>query len=354
MAYKVVLVANPVMLVDELPKNVIATGADLSLYTVAKTEEDLISLCADADCIITHQSYFPFTPRVFRELPKCKFLLTASIGYDALDVAAATEQGIGIVNLRGFCSEELAEHAMSLMLACARHTVIANGCVKEGKPAPRPTEKEGQHMTILKGKTLGIIGFGLSGRLLVPKARGFEMDLLSYDPYVNKDVFEKYNVQPVDLNSLLEKSDFIAIHASLNPTSWHLLGLDQFRKMKQTAFIINTARGAIIDEAALVSALSDGHIAGAGLDVTEREPLPLDSPLTKLNNVILTGHRAGSSRESNVIWGRRPAEDISRMMRREWPIGLVNPEVKESFVAKWGQMSEPQDASLELWASVEG
>jgi D-3-phosphoglycerate dehydrogenase / 2-oxoglutarate reductase len=347
MAYRVVLVANPVMLVKELPKNVIATGADLSVYTIANTEEELISLCADADCIITHQSYFPFTPRVFRELPKCKFLLTASIGYDALDVEAATEQGIGIVNLRGFCSEELAEHAMSLMLACARHTVMADGRVKAGKAAPRPTEKEGQHMTILKGKTLGIIGFGLSGRSLVPKARGFEMDIVAYDPYVSKNVFEKYNVKAADLNSLLENSDFISIHASLNATSHHLLGLEQFRKMKRTAFIVNTARGAIIDEPALVSALSDGYIAGAGLDVTEREPLPADTPLTKLNNVVLTGHRAGSSRESNVIWGIRPAEDVSRMMRNEWPIGLVNPEVKERFAAKWGRMSEPRNADLE-------
>ncbi len=347
MGYKVVLVANPEMLVKELPQNVIATGADFSMYTIAKTEEELVSLCTDADCIITHQSYFPFTPRVFRELPKCKFLLTASIGYDALDVESATEQVIGIVNLRGFCSEELSEHAMSLMLACARHTVQANERVKEGKPAPRPTERTGQHMTILKGKTLGIIGFGLSGRLLVPKARGFEMDILSYDPYISNNVFEKYNVKPVDLNSLLENSDFIAIHASLNQSSHHLLGMDQFRKMKRTAFVINTARGAIIDEPALASALSDGYIAGAGLDVTEREPLPQDSPLTRLNNVILTGHRAGSSRESNVIWGQRPAEDVSRMMRREWPIGLVNPEVKARFVAKWGQMNDPPDADLE-------
>jgi D-3-phosphoglycerate dehydrogenase / 2-oxoglutarate reductase len=347
MAYKVVLVANPAMLVKELPQNVSAVGADLSLYTVADTEEELIKLCVDADCIITHQSYFPFTPRVFRELPKCQFLLTASIGYDALDVAAATEQGIGIVNLRGFCTEELSEHAMSLMLACARNIVRGHSNVREGKPAPRLTEKEGQHLTILKGKTLGIIGFGLSGRRLVPKARGFEMEILTYDPYVEKDVFKQYDVQPVELNTLLEKSDFIAIHASLNPTSFHLLGLEQLRKMKPTAFIVNTARGAIIDESALIPVLSDGGIAGAGLDVTEREPLPADSPLTRLNNVILTGHRAGSSLESNVIWGIRPAEDVARMMRREWPIGLVNPEVKEKFVAKWGSMSEPRDASFE-------
>ncbi|MBN1192061.1 MAG: C-terminal binding protein [Dehalococcoidales bacterium] len=346
MAFRVVFVAYADMMVKELPENVIAAGADLSVYTVADTEEDLISLCADADCVITNQSYFPFTPRVFRELPKCKFLLTASIGYDALNVEAATELGIGIVNLRGFCSEELAEHSMSLMMACARNIVTANSRVREGKPAPRLTEKEGRHLTILKGKTLGIVGFGLAGRALVPKARGFEMEILSSDPFVEKEVFERFGVEKADLDKLLEKSDFIAIHASLNSTSFHLMGPDQFNKMKPTAFVINTARGAIIDEPALVSALSDGNIAGAGLDVTEQEPLPPDSPLTKLNNVILTGHRAGSSRESNVIWGKRPAEDIARMMRCEWPVGLVNPEVKEKFVAKWGPMKEPRDVDF--------
>jgi D-3-phosphoglycerate dehydrogenase / 2-oxoglutarate reductase len=340
MGFKVTLVANPAMLVEDLPKNVINTGAELSLHTVAKTEEDLLSICADADCVITHQSYFPFTPRVFQGLPKCKFLLTASIGYDALDVPAATEQGIGVVNLQGFCSEELAEHSMALMMACARHIVLFDNSVKLGRPIPRQNEQIAQNLTVLKGKTLGIIGFGNAGRLLVPKARGFEMQILAYDPFIDKNIFNRFSVESVDLDSLLEKSDFVAIHASLNPTSRHMIGLEQLRKMKRTAFIVNTARGAIIDEQAIVVALKDHYIAGAGLDVNELEPVPQDSPLIGLENVILTGHRAGSSRESTVIWGQRPAEEVSHMMRREWPMGLVNPEVKEKFVAKWGNMKE--------------
>jgi len=343
MGFKVVLVANPVMLAKDLPKNVEATGADLSLYTAAQTEDELLLICADADCIITHQSHFPFTPRVFRGLPKCRFLLTASIGYEALDVPAATEVGIGIVNLRGFCSEELAEHAMALLLACARYIVIFNSRVKTGRPIPRPNDQVGQYLTVLKGKTLGIIGFGNAGRLLVPKARGFEMSILAYDPYVDRKTFKDMKVKQVGLDRLLEESDFISIHASLTPDSKHLIGLEQLKNMKRGAFIVNTARGGIIDEQALYTALTEGYIAGAGLDVTDPEPVHPDNPLLKLENVIFTGHRAGSSRESSVVWGIQPAQEVARMIRGEWPLSLVNPEVKERYIVKWGKMNEPGD-----------
>jgi D-3-phosphoglycerate dehydrogenase len=337
--FRVVLVVNPRMLVKGLPENVKATGADMSLYTEAQTEEELISLCSGADCIITHQSYFPFTPRVFSSLPGCKFLITASIGYDALDVGAATENGIGIVNLQGFCSEELAEHSMALMLACARYTGILNTRIREGRPVLRQSDQAGRFLTILKGKTLGIIGFGNAGKLLVPRARGFEMKILAYDPFIESHFFQDLGVTQVSLDRLLEESDFVAIHASLNPTSYHMIGLEQLRKMKREAFIVNTARGAIIEEQSLVTALSEEYIAGAGLDVTESEPVQPDNPLLKFENVVFTGHRAGSSRESSVVWAIRPAEEVSRIMRHEWPIGLVNPEIKERFTAKWGSMA---------------
>jgi D-3-phosphoglycerate dehydrogenase / 2-oxoglutarate reductase len=339
MAFKVAMVMYRPMIVPEMLGHVKSTGAEISMNTDADTEEKLISLCADADCVITNQSYFPFTPKVFREMQKCRFLITASIGYDALDIASATELGIGIVNLRGFCSEELAEHAMALMLSCSRYIGVQNTRIKSGRPAVRQTDRAGQHMTILKNKTLGIIGFGNAGKALVPKARGFEMNILAYDPFIDVKWFEKFQVTPVSLDKLLEESDFIAIHADLNSTSLHMIGLDQFKKMKPGAFIVNTARGPIIDEKALLTAISEDYIAGAGLDVTDPEPMRSDNPLLKFDNVIFTGHRAGSSIESRVIWGIRPAEEVARIMRGEWPIGLVNPEVKEKYIARWGPMS---------------
>jgi D-3-phosphoglycerate dehydrogenase / 2-oxoglutarate reductase len=339
MAFKVAMVMYLPMLVPEMLGHVKSTGAEISMSTDADTEEKLISICADADCVITNQSYFPFTPKVFREMPKCRFLITASIGYDALDIASATELGIGIVNLKGFCSEELAEHAMALMLSCSRYIGVQNTRIKSGRQPIRQTEEAGKYMTILKSKTLGIIGFGNAGKALVPKARGFEMNILAYDPFIDVKWFEKFQVTPVSLDKLLEKSDFIAIHADLNSTSLHMIGLDQFKKMKPGAFIVNTARGPIIDEKALLTAISEGYIAGAGLDVTDPEPIRSDNPLLKFDNVIITGHRAGSSIESRVIWGIRPAEEVARIMRGEWPIGLVNPEVKEKYIARWGPMS---------------
>ena len=347
MGLKVAMVVNPQMLVKSMPINVEKTGAEVSVYNTAESEDDLISICSDADCIITHQGFFPFTPKVFQSLPKCKFLITASIGYEALDVAAATEHGIGIVNLPGFCSEELAEHAMSLMLASARFVVQLNNAVKAGGPIPRPAREPEEYMTILRKKTLGLIGFGYAGRLMVSKARGFEMDVLAFDPYVDVNVFKQMDVKQVDLDTLLENSDFISVHASLTEESRHLIGIEQFKKMKPKAFIVNTSRGGIIDEEALCAAISEKYIAGAGLDVTEKEPVPADSPLYKYKNIILTGHRAGSSRECTVTWGLQPAEEVVRIIRGEWPFGLVNPEVKEKYVQKWGQLKEPGDAHIE-------
>lgn len=347
MRFKVVMVVNPQMLVKNMPENVEKAGAEVSIHNTADTEDELISICSDADCIITHQGFFPFSPRVFQGLSKCKFLITASIGYEALDVPAATEQGIGIVNLPGFCSEELAEHAMSLMLASARFVVQLHNSIKAGGPIPRPAREPEEYMTILRQKTLGLVGFGYAGRLMVPKAKGFEMDILAFDPYVNQIVFKQMDVKQVDLDTLLENSDFISIHASLTEESRHLIGIDQFKKMKPKAFIVNTSRGGIINEEALCTAISEKYIAGAGLDVTEKEPVPADSPLFKYDNIILTGHRAGSSREGTVIWGLQPAEEVVRIIRGEWPFGLVNPEVKEKYVQKWGQLKEPGDVQID-------
>jgi len=334
------MVANPAMLLEELPVNIRATGADLSLYTKADTEEELLSLCRDADCIITHQGFFPFTPAVFRALPKCRFLMTLSIGFDALDVKTATEQGIGIVNLQGFCVEELAEHAMALILGCARWIVLLHNRVKTGAKLPAPVgDKSGKNLSTLKGKTLGLVGFGNAGKAMVPKARGFEMKVLAYDPYIEDTAFNGMGVTGVSLDRLLQESDFISVHANLSEESRHLIGLEQFKKMKKSAFIVNTARGGIIDEKALYTALSEGYLAGAGLDVTDPEPVSVDSPLFNFENVIVTGHRAGSSYEADIAWVTQPAEELSRIIRGEWPRSLVNPEVKDKFVSKWGEMA---------------
>jgi D-3-phosphoglycerate dehydrogenase / 2-oxoglutarate reductase len=338
MSIKVVMVVNPAVMVKDMPDNVRAVGAEVTVNTTAKTEEELLSLCSDADFVMTHTNYFPFTPRVLRGLPKCRFLFALSVGSDAIDVTEATKNNIGVITLKGFCPEELAEHAMALMLGCARYIVIQNSRVKAGKQALRQNDKEGRFLTILKGKTLGIIGLGSAGTALVPLAKGFNMNILAYDPFLDGSEFEKQNVKQVQLDTLMRESDYVAILASLNQTNVHMIGLEQLKSMKPTAFIVNTARGSIIDEPALITALSEGYIAGAGLDVNDPEPILPDNPLLKMENVILTGHRASSSRESGIVMGRRPAEELTRIMHEEWPIGLINPEVKDRLLAKWGKL----------------
>ena len=192
-------------------------------------------------------------------------------------------------------------------------------------------------MIILREKTLGIIGLGRTGRALVPKAKGFGMRILSYDPFVDEASCSEIGVKKVGFDRLLEKADFISLHTTLNSETRHLMGLDEFKKMKRSSFVINVARGPIINEPDLYIALSEGYIAGAGLDVTDPEPPPKDSPLFEFDNVIVTGHNAGASAESRDRMWSLPVEQVARVIRGEWPLYVVNPEVRERYIAKWGR-----------------
>jgi D-3-phosphoglycerate dehydrogenase len=343
MSFKAVIVAAEERLPADLFDKIASTGAETSIYKGDKTEEELISICKDADYVITYQGYFPFTPRVVENLPKCRFLQTLSIGYDEIPVEACTELGIGVINLQGFCVEELAEHAMALLLASARWIMTLHNRIKAGKTVPPASDEAVHHMSIIKGKTLGLIGFGESGRAMVPKANGFEMGrILAYDPYVADDVFREYGVTKSGLDDLLAESDYISLHAKLTDENRHLIGPEQFRKMKRGALLANIARGALIDEAALCNAIDEGRLGGAALDVTDPEPVPADSPLLKRENIIVTGHNAGTSPESKANSSVRPAEELARVMRGQWPLGLVNPEVREKYTARWGPLKEPE------------
>jgi len=188
----------------------------------------------------------------------------------------------------------------------------------------------------LSRQTLGLICFGNIARALVPKARAFGLRIIAYAPHVPRVLFETFKVESVELDQLLEESDFVSLHTALTPETKHMMGLPQFKKMKRTAYFINTARGELVDERALYTALSEGLIAGAGLDVLESEPPDQDNPLLKLSNVLITGHFAYYSEESREELFRWPWEEVVRVLRGEWPEGLINPQVKDQFCAKWG------------------
>ncbi|MBA7684493.1 Glycerate dehydrogenase [subsurface metagenome] len=227
---------------------------------------------------------------------------------------------------------------MALILACARKLVRLNRAVREGawdSTVEPEIRKIWPPMFQIKGQTLGIIGLGRIGRLIVPKAKGFGLRVIAFDPYIPPNVFSESGVESVTLDHLLSESDYITVHATLTKETRHLLGREQFRKMKPTAYLINCARGGFVDEEALYTALTNGYIAGAALDVVEGECLSLGHPLLKLENIIFTAHSAWYSEYSLTEIKRRAYENIGQVFRGEWPTWFVNPEVKEKFLERW-------------------
>ena len=302
------------------------------------TEDEIISAAHDADAVVIVLE--PYTRRVIDSLKSCRLIATVQTGYGNIDVAAATEAGICVSRVPAVSAEEVSDHAMALLLACARKVFRLDKAVRTGEWQSVHGPEMGEiwrGIKPIRGQTLGLIGFGLIPRTLVPKAKGFGLRILAYDPYVPADVMDKMGVEAVELNRLLQESDFVSVHAALTSENRHMLGQEQFKLMKSTAYLINTGRGALVDENTLYAALTQGSIAGAGLDVTEVEPVKLDNPILKLDNVIFTGHSGHYSDVSAENYRRRPVEDVSRIMSGEWPQGLVNPEVKERFIARWGK-----------------
>ena len=315
-------------------------GAEVE-KTFCTTEEELISACSEADAVIALgiriTPGYIFSLKVIESLNKCRLIALTGIGYDSVDIAAATEKGICVANVPYYCLEEVSDHAMALILACARKFYQLFPDIKNGKwstqadylSALRPLHR-------LSGQTLGLIGFGNIARTLVPKARAFGLRIIAYSPHVPNAFFKTFEVESVKLDQLLEESDFVSMHTNLTPETKHMIGLEQFKRMKPTAYFINTARGELVDERALHTALSEGLIAGAGLDVLESEPPDHDNPLLKLNNVLISGHFAYYSEESREELFRWPWEEVARVLQGKWPQGLVNPQVKERFIVRWG------------------
>ncbi len=310
-------------------------GADVIKYERCATEEAVIAACHDADGIIN--VFEPFTRRVIENLDKCKIISKVGIGLDGTDIDAATEHGIVLTNVPDYCVEEVSDHAMALLLACSRKLFKMNEIVIKGGLSwwARKARDPLVPMLALREQTLGLVGFGKIARNLVPKAKSFGLKTVVYDPYLPPGAIERNGAEPFSFDRLLQESDFISIHVPGTEDTYHMFGSAQFRKMKPTAYLINTARGSIVDEQALHTAVSQGWIAGAGLDVMEKEPPALNNPLLELNNVIITPHDASYSETSYWQLRREPVDEVARVLQRKWPVHFVNPEVKESFIKKW-------------------
>lgn len=255
------------------------------------------------------------------EMSNCKIIVTVSVGFDHIDVEAATRKGIYVSNIPGYCVEEVADHTIGLLLAVIRKICFLNNITKAGKwerwlsaqPIPR-----------LRGMKLGIIGLGRIGTAVAIRAKAFGLEVIAYDPYLPQGRPESLGVKPVDLDSLLRDSDIISIHAPLTKETYHMISLRELEKMKKDVFLINTARAQIVDPTALVEALKSGKVAGAGLDIFEKEPVDRDDPLLRMDQVVLTPHTAFLSVEAQQDRQRMAVEEIARVLRNEPPRSAVN------------------------------
>jgi D-3-phosphoglycerate dehydrogenase len=305
------------------------------------TEEEIVAHAGDADVVIGVVSMQPFNRRLLTALSRCRVIAGIGIGYDTTDLEAATELGIAITNVPDYCLDEVSGLAITYMLALGHRLFQIDRAVRQRRIAftvdKKALNEVANPMFRMRDQTLGVVGFGKIGTVTALKARGLGMRVIAYDPYVLGPVMESRGVTPVDFETLLRESDFISLHTPLTPETSNLFGYEQFKKMKRTAYLINTSRGGCVDQAGLIQALKEELIAGAGIDVTVDEPIAPDNPLLTMTNVMLTGHSAWYSVTSEVDLYRRPMTQVVQALKGELPAYTVNTDVKAKWMIRWGK-----------------
>ena len=321
--FKVVLVDRDLERVPAwVPAALAEAGIDFAARRCATTAE-VLEQAADADVIWNWGSYL-ITPESLAALPRLGAFIRTGSGTDNLPVAAATECGIVVANTPEAHHDAVSNHAIGLLFAVMRFIVPRDRSLRAGV-WDQSRFNPGWH---LHDQNLGLIGFGLSARLVAKKMSGFEVRPLAYDPFVSAEAMAQAGVRAASLDEVLSESDFVLVHCPLTPATFHLLGERELRLMKPTAILINSARGPIIDEPALLRALTEGWIAAAGLDVLEQEPPAPDHPFFKLDNVVLTPHIAGQSDEDQGLCWRMSVDAAIALSQRRWPRAIVNRGVK--------------------------
>src|SRR6201993_1810030 len=273
--------------------------------------DDILAVARDADAVLV--TYAKLPGDLLRQLKRCKAIGRFGLGVDNIDVPAAKECGITVTYVPDYCMREVSDHAMALLLALARKVGFSNNLVQSGRWEVPPIVP----LRRLEGQVLGLVGFGNIPRALAPKAKAFGLKVLTHDPYVKPEMLAAAGVEGVSFDDLLARSDFVSVHAPLMPQTRGLMNAAAFAKMKKGACLINTARGPLVDEAALVAALNSGHLGGAALDVVATEPLPKDAPLLGRDNVILTPHTAFYSVEALEELQTKCASDVARVLSGE-------------------------------------
>ena len=325
-----------------------AGGGKIAFASVpAVTEDELIAAGREADAILAGNERF--TPRVLEEYGRAgrvRAISRPAVGFDQVDTDAATAAGVIVLHVPDYCTDEVSDHAMSLLLALHRRVVPLDAAVKAGRwdrgpgyAGARPASYHAGEVPgparPLRGQTLGIIGFGRIGRRVAEKARGFGLRLLAHDPYVAPDTGEPYGVELTDLDRLLRESDLVTIHCLLNAGTRGLIGAAQFALMKPTALLVNTARGPIVRADDLVTALREGRLAAAALDVTDPEPPDPAASLLSLPNLLVTPHTAYYSGHSRAEVRRRGVEHLLAVLDGRWPEHVANPAVRDRALDRW-------------------
>lgn len=296
-------------------------GVDLWIRPCTSGEE-LLEAAADADVVWLYGNPV-ITAERLNKLTRCGVILRTGSGFDNVPVEAATRQGVIVAHTPTAVFDEVADHAIGLLFAVIRQIVPHDRALRDG----RWERREHIHRWHLRGNTLGLIGFGRIARSLARKMQGFDLRILACDPYLESEAMVAEGVRPVEMETLLSQSDFVSLHTPLSSGTRHLIGEAQLRSMKPESVLINTCRGPVVDEQALIRALQQGWIAAAGLDVFEPEPLAPTSPLLEMENVVLTPHVAGCSDVSKDSFWRRSVEALIRLAEGRWPEHCANPGV---------------------------
>lgn len=318
-----------VVLVDDIiPPSEIETsemrkiGAELSVVPCT-TEDEVIEAASVADGIMTVAA--PLTRRVIRELQRCRVIARYGTGLDNVDLEAATERGIVVAYAPEYCYEEVATMTVTLLLACARKVNILDSLVKRGEWKRGLSAVEDVHS--LAGRTLGLVGFGKIARSVASKMKPFGVRIIAFDPYINEELAEELGVRLVEFEALIREADYISVHVPLTDETRYLFREEQFRRMKPGTVFVNASRGAVVHEPSLYTALKEGWIAAAGLDVMEREPPDPDNPLLSLDNVTITGHLAAATVEAMQRLRLTVATGVSAVLSGFLPSFIANPDV---------------------------
>ncbi len=314
-----VLITDYVWPNTDVEREVLARIDAQAVESDSPDEQRLAELAADCDAILT--CFFKVTDKVIRSAPNLKVVARYGVGVDNIAVDTATELRIPVTYVPDYCIEEVADHTMTLLLTLARSVVNLNAEVRSGGWDPGV----GRPVYRLRGKTVGIVGLGRIGRAVAERVKPFGFKIVVHDPYLSEDMFPAGQAPNfVSFDELLETADFVSVHTPLTTNTRHLIGEPELRKMKRSAFLVNTCRGPVIDEYALARALDDGELAGAGIDVLEGEPPPADHPIRSARNAVITPHTAFYSEESLHELQTRTAQCAADVLCGKVPDNVYN------------------------------